>query len=315
MSYSISSCKYFSLLYWFIISTNVFGNDIPNSKDHPLVTRYQGSTISAYKQIAYDNYILPISKLTKQKYKVQESLSLEGKITRITYTLPHNRSSLEVFKNYQNELLSNNFKVIFECNSTTCGSSYDWSNQVLSRGSRLAGKNTSQRFLAAKLSQSDGDIYLALYIVRRSTKQLVAQVDVLEQAPLQTGMVEVNLDYLKEELERNGKVTLYSLYFDLNKATLKPESTPTLQNIALLLKQTPNQKFYVVGHTDTTGSLDYNISLSQRRAETVVNTLVNQFSSSNHQLQAHGVGPLAPLASNFHEKSRKINRRVELVLQ
>ncbi|MCX4027040.1 DUF4892 domain-containing protein [Endozoicomonas sp. SM1973] len=315
MPYFKSPCTYSNLLCWLIISTSVFGNDIPNSEDHPLVSRYQGSIINAYKQITYDNYILPLSTLTKQKDKIQESISLEGKITRITYTLPHNRSSLEVFKNYQNELLSNNFKVIFECNGATCGSSYDWSNQVLSRGSRLAGKNATQRFLAAKLSQADGDIYLALYIVRRSTKQLVAQVDVLEQAPLQTGMVEVNLDYLKEELERNGKVTLYSLYFDFNKATLKPESTPTLQNIALFLKQKPDQKFYVVGHTDTTGSLDYNISLSQRRAETVVSTLVKQFSSSTHQLQAHGVGPLAPLASNLQEKSRKINRRVELVLQ
>lgn len=291
------------------------GSDIPNSKDHPLLSRYQGATITAYKQIAYDNYLLPLSKLTKKKETIQKNILIEGKVTRITYALPHTRSSLDVFKNYQNELLSSNFEVIFECSGDICGSSYSWSNKVLKRGSRLSEKDITQRFLAAKLSQPEGDIYIALYIARRSTKQLVAQVDVLEQAPLQTGMVKVSIEYLKNEIERNGKVTLYNLYFDFNKSTLKPESTPTMENIALLLQQKPSHKFYVVGHTDTRGSFNYNISLSQQRAETVVNTLTHQFSSRADQLQAHGVGPLAPIASNHQEISRRINRRVELVLQ
>jgi len=68
-----------------------------------------------------------------------------------------------------------------------------------------------------------------------------------------------------------------------------------------------------VGHTDSTGNLDYNIDLSERRAESLVEFLVNNYNIDQNRLNSFGVGPLAPKATNETENGRAKNRRVELV--
>ena len=70
---------------------------------------------------------------------------------------------------------------------------------------------------------------------------------------------------------------------------------------------------YVVVHTDSVGKIDYNMRLSNARAEAVVNTLVTKYSVVRNRLDPHGVGPLAPVATNETEEGRAWNRRVELV--
>ena len=80
-----------------------------------------------------------------------------------------------------------------------------------------------------------------------------------------------------------------------------------------LLEQRPALALYIVGHTDITGRLAYNLSLSERRASTVVTTLIEQHGIAPSRLVAQGVGPLAPEASNASEAGRARNRRVEIV--
>jgi OOP family OmpA-OmpF porin len=69
----------------------------------------------------------------------------------------------------------------------------------------------------------------------------------------------------------------------------------------------------VVGHTDSVGKIDYNMQLSNARAEAVVKTLITKYGVSQNRLDSYGVGPLAPVASNETEEGRALNRRVELV--
>ena len=87
----------------------------------------------------------------------------------------------------------------------------------------------------------------------------------------------------------------------------------TLKEITKLLKQDPNLNLYVVGHTDNVGKIDYNMQLSSARAEAVVKALITKYGVSRSRLDPHGVGPLAPVASNETEDGRALNRRVELV--
>ncbi len=94
---------------------------------------------------------------------------------------------------------------------------------------------------------------------------------------------------------------------------MKPESEPTLREISRLLSANPALRLHVVGHTDSVGTVDYNMDLSRRRAEAVVQALTSDYGVSSGRLRAAGVGPLAPAAPNTTEEGRAKNRRVELV--
>jgi OOP family OmpA-OmpF porin len=128
-------------------------------------------------------------------------------------------------------------------------------------------------------------------------------------------MVTVDATKMAKDIAATGRVALYGLYFDTDKADLKPESAPSLAEIAKLLKAEPNLKVYIVGHTDNVGVFDYNMSLSQRRAKSVVDQLVQSYGISPDRLKPAGAGMIAPVASNDDEAGRAKNRRVEIVKQ
>ena len=75
-------------------------------------------------------------------------------------------------------------------------------------------------------------------------------------------------------LRETGHIALYGIYFDTDKAVIKPESRPTLDEIAKLLAAEPQLNVFIVGHTDSQGPYDYNIDLSRRRAEAIAEELV-----------------------------------------
>jgi len=83
--------------------------------------------------------------------------------------------------------------------------------------------------------------------------------------------------------------------------------------MARLLRDNPGLDVFIVGHTDSTGAFDHNMSLSKARADAVANALISQHGVAASRLQASGVGPLAPVATNDTEDGRAKNRRVELV--
>ena len=88
-----------------------------------------------------------------------------------------------------------------------------------------------------------------------------------------------------------------------------------LEEIAKLLKASPDLKILVVGHTDNQGEVKYNQDLSKRRAESVVKALTSEYGIAGGRLSAHGVGMLSPVASNDSDDGKAKNRRVELVKQ
>ena len=122
-------------------------------------------------------------------------------------------------------------------------------------------------------------------------------------------------DKLSQGINTQGKAAIYGIHFDTGKADVKPESEPVLKEVAKLLSESPSLKLYVVGHTDNVGEIDYNMKLSQARAEAVVRELITKHSVSEDRIKPYGVGPLAPVASNKTEEGRAKNRRVELIEQ
>jgi len=115
------------------------------------------------------------------------------------------------------------------------------------------------------------------------------------------------------DINSQGRVALYGIYFNTDKSEVKPESEPTLKEMAKLLSDNSSLKLFVVGHTDNTGDYQYNMKLSQSRSEAVVNSLVSKYNVDKKRLTAVGVGPLAPVTSNDKEEGKAKNRRVELI--
>lgn len=119
---------------------------------------------------------------------------------------------------------------------------------------------------------------------------------------------------ISKQLDQDCHVALYGINFDFNKATLRPDSDPTLQKVLALLKSRADLKLEVQGHTDNVGSDDYNLKLSDARASSVVAWLVSKGIAAD-RLTAHGYGMRMPIADNGSDEGRAKNRRVELQKQ
>lgn len=117
-----------------------------------------------------------------------------------------------------------------------------------------------------------------------------------------------------QHLLADGAVPLDDLKFDSGSADLAPGDYASLAALADWLKANPGRDVTLVGHTDASGSLDANIALSKKRAASVMDRLTGQYGVSKGQLDAEGVGYLAPRASNLTEAGRERNRRVEAIL-
>ena len=114
---------------------------------------------------------------------------------------------------------------------------------------------------------------------------------------------------IKHELETKGEVTLYGVNFDFNKATLRPGSDKVLLEAVKVLQSLPEIQVEIQGHTCDIGGRAYNLRLSQARAETVKNFLV-QHGIEESRLSPKGYGMDQPVASNATEDGRAQNRRV-----
>ncbi len=127
------------------------------------------------------------------------------------------------------------------------------------------------------------------------------------------------IDYTTFEIEKNiemqpietgAKVILKNVHFDTGKSDLRDESIPEINRLIMIMKQFPNIKIEISGHTDNVGTKQYNEQLSQSRAQTVVDYMIKN-GISKERLTAKGYGSSVPIASNDTEEGKQLNRRVE----
>ncbi|MBI4797178.1 MAG: DUF4892 domain-containing protein [Desulfarculus sp.] len=308
--------------------------DVAGAKDHPLVSRYTGSSIIGYESRDFSSLALVLSAQTSYPATgapvVAQTQRVEGKFTRILYTSPAERSSLEVARNYQDALAQAEFQVLYQCGYEQCGqrlAAYLYPLEAKLKNSGQISEYAlefprDQQFLTAKLSRPQGDVYLMVYTAvcginnfKETYNHPITLLQIIETKPMATGMVKVDAEAMAKDIASKGSVAVYGIYFDHDKAEVKPESGEALQEIARLLQAQPALKVYLVGHTDNVGALGYNLDLSQRRAEATVKALASRHGIAAARLTPKGVGPLAPVATNQAEEGRSKNRRVELVAQ
>ena len=255
-------------------------SDKPGCTDHPIFrTRMPGYSIVDCKVEEFGRYEFLTAKPPR--------MAVEGRFTFITYGVADRKSEpspIAVVRNYEAAL-----QKAGATNLKTDPNSTWWVNGLVTKDGHEAW---------AQAERGNGRIWLRV-VETGAMKQYV----VADAAALGSG------------IRSTGHVAVYGIHFDTNKAAVKPASKPALDEIAKLLKQDPALKLAVVGHTDMVGAPEANMALSQARAEAVVQALVGQYAVAASRLKGHGVGPLAPVASNDTDEGRAQNRRVELVKQ
>jgi OmpA-OmpF porin, OOP family len=271
---------------------------IAQQHGHPLITPYQGSSIQSQEVSEFDEQRLVIGKV--QPDGSVKTMKVEGKVTRIDLGDPENRSSLERFRNYEQALKKAGFEITFSCSKEECGQEIHIES---------IGYYPPERYLTAVLKRKEGNVWVGVLVAAGPW----TKIRVVEEKPMETGMVKVTADILKANINKDGHMALYGIYFDTGKSDVKPESAETLGEIAALLKSNKSLTIYIVGHTDNVGKHKDNMELSKRRAQSVVNELVTKHKVSAASVQAEGVGPLAPVATNDTNEGRELNRRVDVV--
>ena len=250
--------------------------DVPGSTDHPLLSRMPGFFISDYDEKDFDQADFKSSK--------GDDIQINGRKFHIEYDIKDGEkapSEIQIIRNYENAIEKIDGSTVFEVPEET------W----------LKVEKEGQITWVYVWAHSEGESY---------------ELDIVEQEAMEQD-VTANAESLARAISSNGHVSVYGIRFDFDKAIVKPESDSILKEISKLLEQDPHLKLFVVGHTDSVGKIDYNMKLSRARAEAVVRVLVTKFGAAEDRLSPHGVGPLAPVATNQTEEGRALNRRVELV--
>lgn len=330
-----------------LADTAVPPKDVAGS-DLPWLKRYAGAIILDYAQSAFDEADLVAGPLKPREGRdpVSNNLlrtpeavtTLQGRRTRFVYLMPAGRSPLEVTSGYEQELQARNGQTLFQCREQACGGSlgravdsgggeqglihHVFPRDQLPKALYSAGwcvltaSNAGQRYQLIKADGAHVAIFAAEVKAARDCKNFdgrtFAVVTVVEDKPREQRMELVDARKMAGDIAAQGRAVLYGVQFDTDKATIKPESRPQIEQIAAFLKA-GSGSFYVVGHTDNQGSQDYNLDLSRRRAAAVAETLQKGHGIPAARLTGMGVGMLAPVASNADEAGRSKNRRVEIV--
>lgn len=304
--------------------------DVPGSKDHPVITRYPGSVIRWYTVDNHRPYRVPTGPVTDYR-KVEQGIDTEGRVTRLYYTLDGGeRSDSEVQRNYRDALAAGGFEILAEgfvpagSRSRGVGSrawrevlflGNPWNDNAGAVNEMASGTATSGGggAVVARKVRAEGTAYVIVTVYQYRDDRVGTLVDVVEARPVETGRVVVDANAIAAGIRESGRVVLDGLFFDFDQATLTPASRAALEQIAAYLKANPARSFFVVGHTDAKGTFAHNRELSAERARTVVAALVREHGVPAGRLEAHGVGPLSPVLTNGSDAGRERNRRVELV--
>jgi outer membrane protein OmpA-like peptidoglycan-associated protein len=311
--------------------------DAPNTRDFPGMPRYEGSTILLQSNKKFGDLALQIGGLSApDSIDPKEVRKVEGRMTRTTYLLLNlaagKRSALEVARNYELALKEAGFAKIWSGTDREIrnGPPRAYYNvPELDRQLLTTGVKDRQYFC-----MENNGLFAAVYVSARSWEHtmiakseanpwgqditipedaLLIQLDLVDTRPMEEKMIHLSAEEMSKSIGASGKVAIYGIQFDFNKADIKPESAPSLEEMAKLLKGDPALKVLVVGHTDAVGTFEFNEDLSKRRARAVAAELSSKYGIESARMTPLGASFMAPVATNATEEGRALNRRVELV--
>ena len=306
--------------------------DVPGGQDVAFLKRFQSSQIIGYLSHSYDRLSFFDSSGSDQD---NDKRAFEGTTTRIVYRVPVGHTALEVLRNYEDlansaglartseipctqsfstlpstifdQLPVGQLNGVFQLNATVETPYCYFTAQGVADGQPLTlGVLVAEKHGVLSATGADGKPMTYM------PGEVVALVDLVVSKPVQNQMVTVTAADMADALASKGMIDLYGIYFDTDKTTIKPESSATLDQVANLLKIDRSLKLEVSGHTDNSGTSDHNMTLSQGRAQAVVQALVSHYGVDPGRLVAKGYGDTKPVAPNTSPANMAKNRRVEL---
>ncbi|MGV7209618.1 OmpA family protein [Oxalobacteraceae bacterium A2-2] len=238
----------------------------------------------------------------------QQLRAVEGRINvRSFYNSDAKLTELAALRNYENAITElGGVKLPAADPSSPAFIEANGGDRYQIERTRLHLPDIRYGYTAYLIRRPDTNIWLSLGISDSRTLVTVIQEKAMNQT---VGLV--TADDMARELGAKGRVALY-INFDVDQATLRADGQPVVAEIGKLLKQQPELKLSIEGHTDNSGNAAHNKQLSRQRAETVLARLVAG-GIDPARLSAAGYGAEQPLADNASEEGRARNRRVELV--
>lgn len=248
---------------------------------------------------------------------IASTQTAEGELLQTTYRLNSvSNSAQAVLDAITDDLTEAGYKSLYDCDGKACGPTFTQASPGYRQApDQFNMANTTQYYRAFRKPGALGGRYVAVQVAQAGADaSLAIQVDVVQAKPRVVGAITVNAAQMAHKLQTQGRVALYGLFFATDSAEIKPASRSTLGEIAKLMKQKPDLKLLVVGHTDNQGTFEYNLKLSKQRAHAVVDALVSKYAIDPQRLKPWGVSYAAPTSSNGNAIGRSHNRRVELVI-
>ncbi len=248
----------------------------------------------------------------------------EGEVTQQAWRYPvAGITSLQVIGPLRDQLIADGFAPLFECETQTCGGfDFRFNTDVLPAPDMFVNLGDFRFFSAEKsvdgtferisvlasVSSTNGFVQ----VTRVGTPNGANAIATSTKNPIRATR-NFNSDFGKE-LDEFGRVVLSDLTFETGSSSLGKGDFTSLTQLADYLSANPDRTVALVGHTDSEGSLSGNISLSKRRASSVLERLITEFNVPRRQLEAEGMGYLSPLATNLTSEGRELNRRVEVIV-
>jgi OOP family OmpA-OmpF porin len=282
--------------------------DVAGSRDFPGIGRFRGSIVTGYAVKDFDATRMQAAPF--KDGRPTDERRLEGRITRIAYRTGPGPSMLEVSRNFETQLAKAGFETLLACDTAQCGDIPFTEAVDKLPIPEMWVDGFDYRYYSGRKA-ADGRETYASVLVSKNNDNVYVQLIVADLGAMANKMVDAAA--MAKGLGEKGHIALYGIYFDTDKAVIKPESRPTLDEIAKLLGGQPQLNVVIVGHTDSQGNYDYNMDLSRRRAEAIAAELATRYGIAKPRLRTAGVGFLAPIGSNANEAGRALNRRVELV--
>lgn len=261
---------------------------------------------------------------------------LEGRVIRQAWRIDGaGLSTLNVTASIREQLRGMAYELRLDCAAEECGGfEFRYGTQVLPGPEMfvdlfdyrfLTARNaaaTGEEHLSVLVSRAGGAIYVQLIVVgddgnsgasvKGTQTQTQTQAETTPEP--ETPQPSEPAKPLVDALLQDGHVVLSDLEFRSGSSDLSEGPYPSLETLAEYLKANKARRVALVGHTDSTGSLDGNIRLSRARAGSVLDRLVNRYKVPKAQIESNGMGYLSPVAPNTTEAGREANRRVEAVL-
>ncbi len=283
-----------------------------------------GAVLRAEQAEAVGHYDMPIGPW--QDGQGIKTLPAPGQVSRQAWRIGGlATTSYQLLLNLREQLVEEGYDILFECSTASCGGfDFRFGTEVIGEPEMHVDLG-DYHYLAAERAGEIPD-YVSLMVSRSPSAGFVqiVQVGPREAAPVTlmtstkaepgTALPMTTLSEIGPAMENVGRFILADLVFTTGSADLGPGLFSSLSDLADYLNTHPKKRVALVGHTDSEGSLSGNISLSRRRAESVMTRLIEDYGVSPVQLEADGVGYLSPIASNQTDEGRTKNRRVEAIL-